>query len=139
MKYLIIGLALLAFAGAAGSYTLYRNNQDLRQSVKDADARVETAHAKADGWKLAYGQSVLASQQDNTLMASIDALRDTLRADAAKSQQTYLSYLRSKSNDPTACENQPVPGAVYTRLGVRGGTSQGATPGAGSPVPQPAR
>lgn len=143
MKWLIIGLALLALVGVGSSYLLWQSNADLRvdnKAVKDQAAKdVKAADAIADGWKSAYVDSKSSQKQDNDLQAQLASIGQQLRLDAAKSQGKYLDYLRSVSNDPQACENQPIPPALYERLGLStpgdqatGSSTSGGVPSATS-------
>lgn len=139
MKWIIIGLALLALAGAGSSYLLYQSNSDLRVSNKEvkaqADKDVEAAAEVANGWKIAYADSKATQKQDDDLQAQLVTIGQDLRAQAAQSQGKYLTYLRSVSHDPQACENQPVPAALYDRLGLPtpGGQTGPAGPNGGVP------
>jgi hypothetical protein len=123
MKYLIMGLALIAAISGGAAWFLYSNNADLRDSntqiKQQADKDVALAQANADGWKRSYGEQVMSSAQDNALQSSLIALGDSLREGNAANRQTYLSFLKGQRHDPSACINQPVPPAVYDRIGLR--------------------
>lgn len=117
--YAIVGLALMC---AGTGYFLYQQIQKngglqtqldaQREETAKANRNTEIAKAISKTWQDLYDGANNRLREESVRAAKLETEKQNLRNQWAAADQKFNAYVEEIRNDPSHCDNQPVPAAI---------------------------